>query len=111
MFSIGEAGREIFDTWIWLKVVDDRRNPTDEDDITLAELFKKFEDYCKPKRNLIVERHKFNTRRQHPGEAIDHYLTELKVCEFENLANDLITNQLVAEFNQKYFETDYVRTR
>ena len=63
LFSIGEAGREIFNTWIWPKVVNDEGEPTDEDDITIAALFKKFEDYCKPKRNLIVERYKFNTRR------------------------------------------------
>ena len=96
-FSIGEAGREIFNTWIWPKIVDDKGEPTDEDEITVAALFKKFEDYCKPKRNLIVERHKFNTRRQNPGESIDHYFTDLKTlaasCEYGSLVNDLITSQ------------------
>jgi hypothetical protein len=79
LFSIGEAGRELFNTWIWPKVVDDKNEPTDEDDITVAALFKKFEDYCKPKRNLIVEQHKFNTRRQNPGEPVDPYITDLKI--------------------------------
>ena len=92
LFSIGEAGREIFNTWIWPKVVNDEGEPTDEDDITIAALFKKFEDYCKPKRNLIVERYKFNTRRQNPGESVDHYITELKTlaasCEYGDLIND-----------------------
>jgi hypothetical protein len=54
LFSIGEAGREIFNIWIWPKVKNDKNEPTDEDEITVAALFKKFEDYCKPKRNLIV---------------------------------------------------------
>ena len=53
LFSIGEAGREIFNTWIWPKVVDDKGELTDEDEITEAALFKKFDDYCKPKRNLM----------------------------------------------------------
>jgi hypothetical protein len=100
LFSNGEAGREIFNTWMWPKVVDDKNEPTDEDEITVAAIFKKFEDYCKPKRNLIVERHKFNTRRQNPGEPVDHYITDLKTlaasCEYGNLVNDLITSQLVA---------------
>ena len=84
LFSIGEAGREIFNTWIWPKVVNDEGEPTDEDDITIAALFKKFEDYCKPKRNLIVERYKFNTRRQNPGESVDHYIT----CSAEQTDNN-----------------------
>ncbi len=77
LFSIGETGREIFNTWVWPKVVDGDGEPTDEDEITVAALFKKFEDHCNPKRNLIVERHKFNTRPQNPGESVDHYITEL----------------------------------
>jgi hypothetical protein len=66
----------------------------------VAAPFKKFEDYCKPKRNLIVEQRKFNTRRQNLGEPVDHYITDLKtlaaLCEYGNLVNDLITSQLVA---------------
>ena len=76
----------------------------------MAALFKKFEDYCKPKRNLIVERHKFNTRRQNPGEPVDHYITDLKTlaasCEYGKLVNDLITSQLVAGI-----QSDKVRDR
>ena len=110
LFSIGEAGREIFNTWVWPKVVDEEGEPTDEDEITVAALFKKFEDYCKPKRNLIVERHKFNIRRQNPGKSVDHYITELKTlaasCEYGNLTDDLITSQLVAGI-----QSDKVRDR
>ena len=32
LFLIGERGREIFNTWTWLKKVDADGNPTDEDD-------------------------------------------------------------------------------
>ena len=51
LFLIGERGREILNTWIWLKKVDADGNPTDEDDIKLHELFKRFKDYCLAKRN------------------------------------------------------------
>ena len=58
LFSMGEAGREIFNTCVWPKGRGEDGQPTGEDDITIAALFKKLEDYCKPQRNLIVERHR-----------------------------------------------------
>ena len=65
-----------------------------------AALLKKFGDNCKPKRNLIGERHKFNTRRQNSGESVDHYITDLRTlpasCKYGSLVNDLVTSQLVA---------------
>ncbi len=45
LLSIGETGREIFNTWVWPKVVDDNGEPTDEDEITVAALFKNVENY------------------------------------------------------------------
>ena len=40
LFAIGEAKRElIFNTWIWPKVVDDKGDPTDEDEITVKNLY------------------------------------------------------------------------
>ena len=44
LFSISEAGQEIFNTWIWPKVLNYEGKPADKDDITIAALFKKFED-------------------------------------------------------------------
>ena len=46
LFLIGERGREIFNTWTWLKKVDADGDPTDEDDIKLQESFKRFKVYC-----------------------------------------------------------------
>ena len=40
-------------------------------------LFNKFEEYCKPKQNVTVERYCFNTRVQDKGEQIDRYITDL----------------------------------
>ena len=45
LFWMGEADREIFNTWVWPKVTSEGGQPTEEDDITVAALFKKFEDY------------------------------------------------------------------
>ena len=38
LFSMGEAGREIFHTWVWPKVTSEDGQPTEEDDITVAAL-------------------------------------------------------------------------
>ena len=38
---------------------------TEEDDTTVKALFQKFEDYCLPKKNLIVERRFFTRNQQH----------------------------------------------
>ena len=36
----------------WEEKVDAEGNETDEDNITVKELFKNFEEYCLPKKNL-----------------------------------------------------------
>ena len=62
-------------------------------------LFKKFEDYCNPRRNITFERHKFFTCVQEPTESIDQYVTELRTkastCEFGELCESLIRDRIV----------------
>ena len=58
LLLIGEQGRDVFNTMTWEKKRNAEGNPTEEDDITVRQLFKNFEDYCLPK-NLVVERRKF----------------------------------------------------
>ena len=52
-----------------------------------------------PSTNIIVERHKFNTRNQRHGETTEAYITDLKKlgnqCEYDNLKNDLIRDRIV----------------
>ena len=54
LFVIGEGGREIFAMWIWDKVQDG--NDTDVNKITVEVILQKYEEYCMPKRNFVVER-------------------------------------------------------
>lgn len=62
-------------------------------------LKKKFEELCKPKTNVTMERHAFNTRQQEPNETFQAYIAELKIrastCEFDNLRDDMIRDRLV----------------
>ena len=69
LFLIGEQGRDIFNTIEWDKKLDAQGDQTEEDDITVKKLFKTFEDYCLPKKNLVVERRKFFWKNQHDDET------------------------------------------
>ena len=88
-FIIGEKGREIFNIWTWEKKLDENNQPTDEDDITIKLLMEKFEAYCLPKNNLVIERRNFFTRNQQSEETIDGCITELRnlspTCEFQDI--------------------------
>ena len=63
-------------------------------------LFQQFEQYCKPRKNLIVERHRFLTRNQEQSETIDQYVTELKnlasSCEWGDIKEDLICSRIAS---------------
>ena len=87
LFVVGERGREIFNTWTWEKLRDAAGNETDKDDITVAVLFNKFEEYCTPRKNLVVERWRFFLRSQEMEESIDSFVTELRnlaaTCEID----------------------------
>ena len=48
-------------------------------------LFKKFEDYCNPRRNITFERLKFFTCVQEPAESIDQYVTELPAYQSKHV--------------------------
>ena len=69
LFLIGEQGRDIFNTTEWDKKLDAQGDQTEEDDITVKKVFKTFEDYCLPKKNLVVERRKFFWKNQHDDET------------------------------------------
>ena len=68
----------IFNTIEWNQKVDAQRNQTVEDDITVNKLFKRFEEYCLPKKNLVVERRKFFQKNQHDHETFYQFMTDLK---------------------------------
>ena len=71
----------------------------------MAILFDKFEAHCKPKKNLVVERHRFLTREQLPGESVDQYVTELRTlaasCEWGDLKDDLICSRIVSGISSR----------
>ena len=81
-----------------VKVGDDVVTPaeTRED---LETLKRKFREICLPDTNVIMERHKFNTRVQAEGESSSSYVANLRIlantCEYKDLKDDLIRDRLV----------------
>lgn len=54
LYIIGQEGREIFNT---MTIVEEDRDKVDV-------LFQKFKEYCAPRENITVWRHRFHTRVQ-----------------------------------------------
>ena len=93
LFLIGKQGRDIFNTIEWEKKIDTQGNQTEEDDITVKKLFKRFEEYCLLKKYLVVERRKLFWKNQHDYETFDQFMTELRnlasTCESGDLHESL----------------------
>ena len=89
MYVIGKEGREIFNTFVFPEEEKDKSTP----------LSTKFENYCIPKENVTMVRHKFNTRVQGSTELIDQFITDLKNiainCEYGAIKDDLIRDRIV----------------
>ena len=69
-YLLGSEARDLYDTFEFA---------TDENARTVAEVLDKFQVYYDPKKNEIVERYTFFTRRQNSNESIDKYVADLKV--------------------------------
>ncbi|CAB4044721.1 Transposon Ty3-G Gag-Pol poly, partial [Paramuricea clavata] len=102
-YIIGQDGRDIYNTMAFTV------HEVDKIDI----LFAKFEEYCKPRKNIIMERYKFNTRVQRKNETADQYVTELKLiaknCNFGSLKDELIRNRLVYGTNSERIKERLLR--
>lgn len=64
-----------------------------------ATVVKLLDDYFVPKRNIIYERAKFNTRNQQPGESAEAYIRSVteqaSKCDFQAAESEMIRDRLV----------------
>ena len=94
LICIGQKGREIYETFNF-------DNPGDE--IRLASVLQKFSEYCNPRKNITITRHKFFTYQQHEGQNFHDFITELEKFsseyEFETLHDSLIKHMIVCDMN------------
>ena len=91
---IGQKDREIYETFNF---------DNTGDEMKLASVFERFSEYCNPRKNITILRHKFFTYRQHEGQNFHDFVTELKKlsseCEFETLHDSLIKDMIVCGTN------------
>jgi hypothetical protein len=59
----------------------------------------KFRELCNPLTNVIIERHRFNTRVQEASEPVQNFITALKIladtCEYGTIKDSLIRDRIV----------------
>ena len=91
---IGEPALEVYNTLKW-----DEEGDREGDNMLLSKVMNKLERYCTSKRNLTLERYRFNNCSQQRGENIGAYLTKLRkhsaTCEYGALQDSLVKDRLV----------------
>lgn len=90
MIWAGEKGRQIFSTWTM----------SDDDKKKLKSYFEKFEEYCRPKSNIIYNRYMFKNRVQGENEPFEQFVTDLKSllvdCDYrQELHDEMIRDHIV----------------
>ena len=87
---IGSKGREVYGTFDFA---------TPDDANNLDTVIAKFEQYCKPKKNITISRHKFFTQKQQDGQPFTDFVTTLKrlgdECEFQTLKESLVKDMII----------------
>lgn len=93
-YLVGESGRELLDMLM---------GDAARDTWKLTDIIKKFDGHCNPCVNETVECYRFFTKNQSSSEAIDSYVTELKLlaktCHFGPLRDSLIRDRIVCGIN------------
>ena len=71
----------------------------DEEKATYEEVTQALNKHYEGRRNVIVERARFNRRKQQPGEPIDAFIQDLyrlaDYCEYAELKDSLIRDRIV----------------
>lgn len=88
MIWIGEKGRNIYSTWTL----------TGKESEELKTYYERFEQYVKPRTNIIYNRYKFHSRIQKENETFDQFVTEVQLlvkdCNFKE-TDDMVRDRLV----------------
>ena len=101
---IGLKGREIYETFTF---------DSADDEMKLEHVLNKFSEYCNPRKNVTILRHKFFTYRQLEGQSFRDFITELKKLtaeyKLENLWDSLIKDIIIYSTNDNAFRERSLR--
>ena len=97
--AAGSEAQEVHDLFVFAN---------DDEKKDYKVILKKFGEYCRPKKNVVYERHKFWSRRQNEGEPFDKWLKEMRViakdCEFAEEDNMIRDKIVYGVFDKKVQE-------
>ena len=75
------------------------RKQNEEEEGEYQSVIGKFDAYCNPKKNETYERYVFNSRKQLEGDAIEQFVTDVKLkaqtCQFDTLRDSMIRDRIV----------------
>jgi len=78
-------------------------------------LKRKFAELCDPRGNVIMERHKLNTRVQKEGESFQSFVADLRIlastCEYGVLKDELIRDKIVCGFSSWHVQKQLLKER
>lgn len=106
LHTIGQDALEIYNTFTF----------EEENDRNVLEMIiEKFENYCRPLKNLTFDRHKFFSRDQKDQESFEDYVRNLKIlanaCEFGDLKDSLIRDRIVCGIEDTNLKEKLLRIR
>ena len=82
---------------------------------SIAVLKRKFAEICDHRGNVIMERHKFNTRNRKEGEPFQSFVADLKIlastCEYDALRDDLICDKIVCGVTSSFVRKQLLKER
>lgn len=87
--TIGRRGNQIYESFTWTQAADKN---------TYDVIITKFDDYCKPRVNVIAKTHSLLTCRQ-GNKTVDEFITELhtiaSLCDFKTMYDRMVLHALV----------------
>ena len=104
LYLLGSQGREIYSTMTF-EAPGHERN--------LKQVMDAFDRHCNPKKNETVERYKFFSRFQNPGESLEKFITDLKLlattCNFGDLKDSLVRDRIICGIQDKQLREDLLK--
>lgn len=117
VYNLGAEGRTILKT-LSLEVVSTYVRDSDNGDSAVideyASLVKTLDKRFNPKKNVVLERHKFLQRAQLPGESIDDFAAALRTlaisCNYREFRDEIIRDQLIERTSDKKIQEKLLAT-
>ena len=95
----------VFDRW--------SRERSSASERSLTQVLAAFDTHCNPKKNETVERFKFFSRSQNPGESQEKFITDLKLlattCNFGDLKDSLVRDRIICGIQDRQLREELLK--